>query len=194
MKKAQEPTYSFVILTFVLIIVNTLLAWLSVRLVPAGASGVSWISIAVAFMILFTLWFGAYGAIAAYVGTLLGSGLLATDSLRQHPEIAIVWAVAGLLQVLIPLVAVRVFEVDLTLETRRDWTIVLLFGVLINNVVGAAWGAWTLSLVVPGNMVSIFTAWLIGNIIVTILIVPLGLRYVTPKVQRSKLFVKNYWD
>jgi len=194
MKKAHEPTYSFVILTFVLILVNTLLAWLSVTLVPAGASGVSWIYIAVAFMILFTLWFGAYGAIAAYVGTLLGAGLLATDSLRQHPEIAIVWAVAGLLQVLIPLGAARVFEVDLTLENRRDWTLILLFGVLINNVVGAAWGAWTLSLVAPGSMVSIFTAWLIGNIIVTILIVPLGLRYVTPKVQRSKLFVKNYWD
>jgi hypothetical protein len=194
MKKAHEPTYSFVILTFVLIIVNTLLAWLSVRLVPASASGVSWLYIAVAFMILFTLWFGAYGAIAAYVGTLLGSGLLATDSLRQHPEIAIIWAVAGLLQVLIPLVAVRIFEVDLTLESRRDWTIVLLFGVLINNVVGAAWGAWTLSLVAPGSMVSIFTAWLVGNIIVTILIVPLALRFLTEKVQRSKLFVKYYWE
>jgi hypothetical protein len=194
MKKTHEPTYSFVILTFILIIVNTLLAWVSVRLVPASTNGVSWIYIAVAFMILFTLWFGAYGAIAAYVGTLLGSGLLATDSLRQHPEIAIVWAVAGLLQVLIPLVAVRVFEVDLTLENRRDWTIVLLFGVLINNVVGAAWGAFTLSLIVPGAMASIFSTWLIGNIIVTILIVPLALRFLTEKVQRSKLFVKYYWE
>jgi hypothetical protein len=194
MKKTHEPTYSFVILTFILIIINTLLAWLSVRLVPASASGVSWIYIAVAFMILFTLWFGAYGAIAAYVGTLLGSGLLATDSLRQHPEIAIIWAGAGLLQVLIPLVAVRVFEVDLTLENRRDWTIVLLFGVLINNVVGAAWGAFTLSLIEPGALGSIFSTWLIGNIIVTILIVPLALRFLTEKVRGSKLFVKYYWE
>ena len=77
-------------------------------------------------MILFTLWFGAYGAIAAYVGTLLG-GVLRTESLLQHPEIAIIWAIAGLLQVLIPLVAVRMFEADLTLKNRRDWTIVLLF-------------------------------------------------------------------
>jgi len=65
MRNLHEPTYSFVILTFILIIVDTLLAWFSVRLVPAGANGLAWIFIAVAFMLLFTLWFGTYGAIAA---------------------------------------------------------------------------------------------------------------------------------
>jgi integral membrane sensor domain MASE1 len=146
-------------------------------------------------MILFTLWFGAYGAIAAYIGTLLG-GVLTTESLLQRPEIAVIWAVAGLLQVLIPLVAIRKFEVDLTLQNRRDWTIILLFAVLINNLVGAAWGAFTLSLL-PGSTVavaSVFSTWLIGNIIITILIVPLALRFLTEKVNKSKLFVKKYWD
>jgi hypothetical protein len=193
MKKAHEPTYSFVILTFILIIANTLLAWLSVRLLPVSADGVSLIYVAVAFMILFTLWFGAYGAIAAYVGTLLG-GILTTPGLQQHPEIALFWAIAGLLQVLIPLLAVRVFEVNLTMESRRDWTIVLLFGVLINNVIGAGWGSFALSLITSGTMASIFSTWLIGNIIVTILIVPASLRFFTGKVSRSRLFVRNYWD
>jgi hypothetical protein len=194
LRHAQEPTYSFVILTLVLILVNTALAWVSVSIFPFGASGVSRIFIAVAFMILFTLWFGAYGAIAAYFGTLLGSGLMASESLRQHPEIAIIWAVAGLLQVLIPLVAVRMFDVDLSLESRRDLTILLLFGVLINNIVGAAWGAFTLSLIDPGTMAGTFSSWLIGNIIVTILIVLPALRFLTGKVKGSKLFVRHYWD
>jgi integral membrane sensor domain MASE1 len=195
LRHAQEPTYSFVILTFVLILINTTLAWVSVKFMPAGTGGVALVYIAVAFMILFTLWFGAYGAIAAYVGTLL-AGVLTTESLLQHPEIAIIWAVAGLLQVLIPLVAVRTFDVDITLESRRDWTIVLLFGILINNLVGAAWGAFTLSLL-PGtttNITGVFSTWLVGNIIVTILIVPLALRFCTGRVRRSKLFVKQYWD
>ena len=195
MRHAQEPTYSFVILTFVLILVNTALAWISVKFIPAGTGGISLVYIAVAFMILFTLWFGAYGAIAAYVGTLL-AGVLTTDSLLKHPEIAVIWAVAGLLQVLIPLVAVRMFDVDLTLQSRRDWTILLLFAVLINNLVGAAWGAFTLSLL-PGSTMNIagaFSTWLVGNIIVTILIVPLALRFCTEGVKRSKLFVKQYWD
>jgi hypothetical protein len=193
MKHAQAPTYSFVILALVLILINTALSWISVTFLKAGTMGVSSLYIAVAFMILFTLWFGAYGAIAAYVGTLL-AGVISTASLLKHPEIAVIWAVAGLLQVLIPLVAVRMFEVDLTLENRRDWVIILLFAVLLNNLVGAAWGAYTLSLLGPVNFGMTFSTWLVGNIIVTLLIVPLALRFLTVKVNKSKLFVKQYWD
>jgi hypothetical protein len=192
-KHAQEPTYSFVILTLVLILVNTALAWLSVKFIPAGTGDIALVYIAVAFMILFALWFGAYGVIAAYVGTLF-AGVLTTESLLQHPEVAAIWAVAGLLQALIPLVAARIFEIDLTLAHRRDWTIILLFAVLINNVVGAAWGAFTLSFLGPVDVVGAFSTWLAGNIIITLLVVPLALRFLTEKVSTSKLFVRHYWD
>ena len=195
MRHAQEPTYSFVILTFVLILVNTTLAWISAKFIPSGTSGVTLVYIAVAFMILFTIWFGLYGAIAAYIGSLLG-GVLSVESLLQHPEIAVIWAVAGLLEVLIPLAAIRKFDVDLTLQSRRDWTIILLFAVLINNLVGAAWGVFTLTLL-PGstvNFASAFSTWLVGNIVVSLLLVPLALRLLTEKVSKSKLFVRKYWD
>jgi hypothetical protein len=197
MRNLHEPTYSFVILTFILIIADMLLAWFSVRLAPAGATGISWIFIAVAFMLLFTLWFGAYGAIAAYVGTLIGAGFFASDRFVLHPEVAIFWAIAGLISVLIPLVAFRTLKVDLLLKNRRDWVLFFLFGVLINNIVGAAWGVLTLSLgniIKTGEISSIFSTWAIGSFIVTILIVPLALRYFTPKVRQSKLFVTCYWE
>jgi len=197
MKNAHEPTYIFVILTLILIIIDTTLAWLSTLFLSSGQSGVSWLYIAVAFMILFTLWFGAYGAIAAYVGTLVGSGLLLSGALANHPEVAVYWAIAGLLQVLIPLFVLRTLNVDLCLENIRDVNLLVVFGVLINNVIGAAWGAWTLGLgniITPDKIGSVFTTWLIGNIIVTILIVPLALRHLTPKIQKSRVYVKNYWD
>jgi hypothetical protein len=195
MKHEKEPTYSFVILTLILIVVDTILAWLSVTIFPTIAGGlISWIFIAVAFMILFTLWFGCYGAIAAYVGTLVGSGLLVSETLAQNPLVAILWAVAGLLQVLIPLVAVRSFDVDLSMENPRDYTYVILFGVIINNLIGAVWAVGSLSLIETVNMTSAFTAWFIGNAIVCILIVPLALKVFTPRMQKSRLFVRNYWD
>ena len=56
MKHAKEPTDSFVILTFVLILIDIALAYLSVKFIPAYG-GISLFFIAVAFMILFTLWF-----------------------------------------------------------------------------------------------------------------------------------------
>ena len=196
MKKAREPTYSFVILTLVLIVVNTVLAYASTMYIPSNTSGIAYLFPAVAFMILFTLWYGLYGAIAAYVGTLVGSGLLATEVLAQNPAIAVLWAIAGLIQVLIPLVAVRKFGIDLALETRRDISLIILFAVVINNLAGAAWGAFSLSLVLdtPGAAGSVFSAWLIGNVIVTLLIVPLALRFITPGIEKSRLFVKAYWD
>ena len=72
--------------------------------------------------------------------------------------------------------------------------ILLLFGVLIANISGAAWGAFTLSLLGPVNVAGIFTTWLVGNIIITLLILPLAIRLFTHRVSRSKLFVKKYWD
>ncbi|WP_321505620.1 hypothetical protein [uncultured Methanoregula sp.] len=197
MKNAHEPTYSFVILTLVLIAIDTIFAWFCSLFLSSGQSGVSWLYIAVAFMILFTLWFGAYGAIAAYVGTFIGSGLLSSGGLSNHPEVAVYWAIGGLLQVLIPLVALRSLDADLCLENLRDVNILVVFGVLINNVIGAAWFAWTLGLgniITPDKIGSVFSTLLIGNIIVTILIVPLALRFLSPRIQRSRLFVKNFWD
>jgi hypothetical protein len=194
MKNAHEPTYSFVILTFILILINTVLAYGCTKFIPGTVAGIAYIYPAVAVMILCTLWFGGYGAFAAYVGTFIGAGLLATDSLANNIPVAALWAVAGLLQVLIPLVAVRSFGVDLTLEKRRDVSILILFGVVINNLVGAAWGAWTLGLVDAGAIGSTFSTWLIGNVIVTLLVVPLALKLITPKIQKSKLFVKFYWE
>jgi len=155
---------------------------------------VSWLYFAVAFNILFTLWFGGYGAIAAYVGTLVGSGLLVSEVLNQNPLVAVLWAVAGLVQVLIPFAAVRNFGVDLSMKNPRDFTYIFLFAVIINNLIGAAWATWTLSLAGSVSMTTVFTAWFIGNAVVCAILVPLGLRLFTPKLEKSRLFVKNYWD
>lgn len=195
MKHAREPTYIFVILTLILIVIDTILAWGSTAIFPMiGIASISWLYIAVAFMILFTLWFGAYGAIAAYAGTLAGSGLMVSESLSQHPEVAIIWALAGLFQVLIPLVAVRSFGVNLSLEEPRDYTYILIFGVIVNNLIGAAWGVWTLSLAEPVTFGSAFPSWFISNVVICILIVPLALKLFTPMIEKSRLYVKNYWD
>ena len=162
---------------------------------PGGAPGVSMIYIAVAFMIITTLWYGAYGAIATYIGTFIGAGLFAMTS-PNLPLIA-VFSIAGLLQVLIPLAAFRSFDADLALENRRDWTILFVFGVLLNNIVGAAWGSLALAIggvISTADIGGVLFGWLLGNIIVTLIIVPIGLRRLSPRIKKSKLFVPHYWD
>jgi hypothetical protein len=194
MKTAHKPTYSFLVLTIGLIIINTLLTRFAVLALPFGeVPGVSRLYIAVAFMILFALWFGGYGAIAAYAGCFIGSGVLAGIPINVNWY----WSLSGLWQVLIPLVAFRMLNVDLTLGTRRDILIFVIFGVVVNNAFGALWGTVMLAI---GNMIAwadvtpAFFVWCIGNIVVTAVIVPLALRYGTPHIRKTKVFVRNYWD
>jgi hypothetical protein len=194
MKITHKPTYSFLILMLGLIIINTLLARFAIFALPfSAAPGVSSLYIAIAFMILCSLWFGGYGAIAAYVGGFIGSGVMGGIPLSVNWY----WSLSGLWQVLIPLVAFRLLRVDLALDKRRDMIIFVIFGLVINNAFGALWGTVTLAF---GHVIAwvavtpAFFAWFIGNVIVTALIVPLALRYVTPRIQKSKVFVKNYWD
>jgi len=196
MKNVKRPTYSFLILVIGLILINTLLAWLSLQISgfinPSLPASVSMVYIAVAFMLIFTLWFGMYGAIAAYVGTFIGSGLLS----GMPVTVALYFSLSSLWQVLIPLVAFRIFDVHVGMESNRDLFHLVLFGTILNNVVGAAWGS--VSLAIAGitewsQVPSVFLLWFIGNVIVTIIIVPLVLRHFTPRVERIKVFVKNYW-
>jgi len=196
MKNVKRPTYSFLILVIGLIIINTLLAWLSLKIShlisPTLPASVSMIFIAGAFMLIFTLWFGMYGALAAYAGSFIGAGLLS----GMPVTVSLYFALANFWQVLIPLAAFRIFDVKVGMESRRDLFHLVLFGTILNNVVGAAWGSVALAIggvTAWSDLWSIFVPWLIGNIIVTLIIVPLVLYRFTPAVEKSKVFVKNYW-
>ncbi|MFA4956812.1 MAG: hypothetical protein WC556_07545 [Candidatus Methanoperedens sp.] len=143
-------------------------------------------------MIVFTLWFGAWGAIAAYIGCFIGAGM----STGLPLDVNAYWSLADIWQVLIPLIAFRALGADVGLKTRRDFFIFVIFGLLLNNMAGAGWGVSTLALngiISWNNAPDIFIGWFIPNIIVTIAIAPLLLRYITPYIKKSGVYVRNYW-
>jgi hypothetical protein len=187
----RRPFYVYVLILVVTIVINLLLARFAVIATPI-APGVAAIYVAVAFMIAFALWFGLWGAIAAYVGSFIGAGLLSGIPL----DINSYWSLADLWQVLIPLIAFRALNADVGLRTKRDFLIFLIFGWILNNLIGAIWGAITLILggIALWNEFSVlFTGWFVGNLIVTIIITPLLLRFVTPFIKKYGLYVKGYW-
>ncbi len=196
MRIQKRPTYSYCILVLGLIIVNTLLAWGSViishLISPSLPKGFALVYIAAAFMLLFTLWFGLYGAISAYIGCFIGSGLLS----GMPASVALYFSLANLWMVLIPLLTFRIFKVNVGMESGRDLFHLVLFGTIINNIVSAAWGAASLAL---GGIIawsafdSVFVPWLVGNVVIILLIVPLALSQFSERVSKSKVFVKDYW-
>ncbi|UGV41711.1 hypothetical protein J7W08_05385 [Methanococcoides orientis] len=178
----------------VLVLVYALLSRFAVVNSPVSpAQGVSGIYFAAAVMIAFVLWYGMWGALAAYFGCLLGAA-----SLIDMPfSLSLIWSLADFWQVLIPLIAFVSLGADITLKTRRDLAIFLVFGLFLNNLVGAVWGS---SVLVAGGIVPwseyriIFQGWFIGNLVVTIFITPLLLRFVTPYLRNTRSYVMNYWS
>lgn len=192
MQEAKGKSLStYVAILVALVIINTILARFAVIARPIGL-GVSGLYFAVAFMIAFALWFGGWGVIAAYIGCFIGAGMLGGVPFKVN----LYWSAADVWQVLIPLAAFKAFNADVGLKTRRDFVIFLIFGWLLNSLVGASWGA---SMLAIGGVASwndfpgIFTGWLIGDLIVIIVITPLLLRYITPHIQKTGVFVKKHW-
>lgn len=70
-EEKSRPLYTYVAILVVLIIINSLLAAFGEIHYPKAPGGVG-LCLAVAFMIAFALWFGAWGAIAAYAGCFIG--------------------------------------------------------------------------------------------------------------------------
>lgn len=187
----QKSLYIYLIILIIITIINSLLSRFAV-ITWQIAPGVSGLYFAVAFMIAFTLWFGVWGAIATYIGCFIGAGM----STGLPPGVNAYWSLADFWQVLIPLTAFRISGADAGLKTKRDFLIFLVFGVVLNNIAGAGWRASTLALggvISWNNVPGVFAGWLIPNIIVTIVITPLLLRYITPRIKKSGLYVRNYW-
>ena len=178
------------IAVFILITIANILLARFAALAFSPKPGVVTLYFAVAFMIPFTLWFSAWGAVAAYVGCVIGAGIPAGLSFSVN----LYWSLADLWQVLIPLVGFVLLKADVGLRTKRDFAIFVIFGWLLNNLAGALWGAGTfvLSGQFPmSDITGLFANWFLTNLVVTIPITPLLLRFVTPIIKKKGLLSKN---
>ena len=71
----KRPIRTYLALLPALVLINTVLARFGVIARPIGL-GSSGLYFSVAIMIVFALWFGSWGVIAAYIGCILGAGWL----------------------------------------------------------------------------------------------------------------------
>lgn len=176
-----------------LALVNALLSRFAVINSPISpAPGVSNMYFAVAFMIVFAMWHGIWGAFSAYLGCMIGAGILADMPFSLN----VIWSLADLWQVVIPLSAFAYFKVNIRLRTKKDVAVFFVFACILNNLVGAMWGSLMLAsngVIQWTEFVMTFEGWFLGNFITTLLIVPFLLRYVTPYVQQTKSYVRGYW-
>lgn len=138
------------------------------------------------------IWFGWWGGIAAALFPLISNSLSGSAPL----PVSIMYLPGNLLQGMIAAWAFRYFKTDPSLQTQRDWIIWIVFGALLPNFVGAAWGSTVLvafGLVTQAAQFVTFLGWFIGNTIPTIILGSLVLKFVSPLVVKTKAFCKGLW-
>ncbi|HOJ95497.1 MAG TPA: hypothetical protein PK024_01455 [Methanospirillum sp.] len=177
----------YLALFFLLVCINSLGAKYFVFSYPI-VPGVSAFYLIVAFMVVFALWFGIWGVLAAYAGCVIGAGVLS----GLPADVSLYWSLADLWQVLIPFLAFRFFHADPVLKSWRDRTIFFISGVVLNNIAGALWGSYTLvfgGFAEADQVTMIMTGWFFGNAVVCGVIAPIILMYVTPWMKNHELYM-----
>lgn len=138
------------------------------------------------------IWFGWWGGIAAALFPLISNSLSGSAPL----PVSIMYLPGNLLQGMVAAWAFRYFKTDPSLKTQKDWWIWIIFGALLPNAIGAAWGSTTLvafGLVTQAAQLTTFLGWFIGNTIPTLILGSIILKFVSPLVVKTKSFCKGLW-
>jgi integral membrane sensor domain MASE1 len=138
------------------------------------------------------IWFGWWGGIASGLFPMISNALSGSAPL----PVSLAYLPGNILQGMFAGWAFRQFKAHPSLESGRDWGIFALWGAIVPNLVGAAWGSTVLrmfGLITPAAHFTTFAGWFIGNTIPTLILGGLILKFVSPLVIQSKAFVKGYW-
>jgi hypothetical protein len=173
------------------------LSWLAIIALPSGVPVVSSVFLAIGFGIPFAIWLGGWAFVIAYLGNFIGAGLLAALPL----PIALWFGTVDLIQLGLPVVLYRtlakrcgVNPIGKDVYTPRGFIFFLLCAVLPGNIIGGLYGNFILVAtgVAPASTFGLgWFAWSVSNVIVTLIIGSLLLRFLGPVVERFGLTVRN---
>lgn len=181
--------------------VYTVLSWLAVQ-IPTGIPVVSSLFIAIGFGIPFAIWFGGWAFVIAYIGNFVGAGLLATPPLPL--PVALVFGTVDLIQLGLPMILYRtlaphfgVSSIGKDVFTVRGFIFFVLCAVLPNNIIGGLYGNLILiwgGISAPATLLPGWSAWVLSNVVVTLVIGSILLATLGPVVERFGLTVRNAWN
>uniref|UniRef100_A0A7V3RDY6 MASE1 domain-containing protein n=1 Tax=Mesoaciditoga lauensis TaxID=1495039 RepID=A0A7V3RDY6_9BACT len=186
------------VLYAVQIAVVILLSWLGAVATPVVGPGIGFLYWAYPFFVVFTLWWGFWGILGAWIGSVVGAGLL--TGLPIIPSL--LFSVGDFVPALLIFLLYRGYLVnhgidpfgrDIFISARATtWFVVWVMG--ITNIFGGMWGVWVLTILgfVPVKAYWLGAGlWIVGDAIVLILM-PFLSRYLTPIVERFGLLNKGW--
>jgi serine phosphatase RsbU (regulator of sigma subunit) len=180
----------FLILTAYLTFLVTLTATLGTMSSSSDSTAIVSFWPAAAFQVVFSIWFGIYGAIAGIIGPMLGNGLVGESPLMFLTANAIQSSLAGLW--------FRYRRLDPRLRSRRDLLGAILVGCVLNHFLGATVGVTEAYIRSPANYEISYWAgkllsWLVGNTLPCIILVPALLKSISAILVRGPYFCESFW-
>jgi len=186
------------VLYAVQIAVVILLSWLGAVATPVVGPGIGFLYWAYPFFVVFTLWWGLWGILGAFLGSVIGAGLLTGLPIIPSLGFSIGDLVPALLIFLLYRSYLQRAGVDplgkdiLTSKKAAAWFAFWVMGV--TNIIGGMWGVWVLVQLgfVPIHAYWIGAGlWILGDAIV-LLLAPFLSKYLTPIVERYGLITKGW--
>jgi integral membrane sensor domain MASE1 len=185
-----------------------ILSYLSVAVIPLSYAGISIFYFVYPFFLVFTMWWGAWGILGAYVGCVIGAGIL----IGTPPVPSILYSFSDLVPPLFAFVLYRGWLAnkgydplwrDLTdkevagVKTKRAgaWVWFVLINGVIFNLISAEMGVGVLyefGLVAPDIFWLFWIGWFVGDLVAMVIITPILVKGLTALVERQGL-INHGW-
>lgn len=179
--------------------VYIVLSWLAIIALPSGFPVVSAVFLAIGFGIPFAIWFGGWGFVIAYLGNFIGAGLLSNPPLPAN--VALWFGTTDLIQLGLPMLLYRllakrfgVSPIGKDVYTVRGFIFFVVCAVLPGNIIGGLYGNFVLMQVgfEPASALpAAWFVWSLSNVVVTLIIGSVLLKFLGPVVERFGLTVRN---
>jgi serine phosphatase RsbU (regulator of sigma subunit) len=215
-----EIRWRYLVLMFFLLVPMSLTAILgTINFTGEGGTGIASFWPAAALQVVFSIWFGIYGAIVGILGPMVGNGLIGNSCFLFIPGNTVQSCLVGLW--------FRYRLLDPRLRRRKDWVELILVGILLSNGLGAVLGLCESQLrgipelylnlkVNPDNLhqlgfladafyhrishnpalifwVDKFPNWFLGNILPCLFLVPAMLKAASGMIVRDPFFCQSFW-
>jgi len=189
-KGAMFGTAQFmvVVVSAALALVGTLIGGLSITpIIPYLAT----LYVGVAFQLIFGDWFGVWGAIGVYIGCGIGELYLG------FPVIfAFILVVVDFVQTMLFAFGGKTIKYNFGLKTARDWVFHIIWNGPVVNSIGGVYATlvfiYVFKFIGPAYFWPFFLGWVAGNVVVVLIIGTILLKFLSPYVMKTPLYVRGY--
>lgn len=188
--EVRKPGVSHLVMTALFTGIGIVVGTFGSLAIPMGFVSAFWPGQAV--QVIGGIWYGMWGGIAASLFPLISNALSGSAPL----PVSLAYLPGNFVQGMLGAWAFRRFLADPRMLSRRDWYIFVVYGVVVANLFGAAWGSTVLrmfGLISPASHAIVFAGWTLGNIIPSLIFGSIILKLVSPLVVQTRTFVKQWW-